>query len=155
MTKSIPKASTPKKIIPSLKDNLREIQNKNEKIVFSFSLFKQDEYFNVTETKDKWISSLLETLREISNIDIKRFNTDMNFRDVNRIHGCGDALPPCNPPHNISLEDLTQIGLGTSKGRIHGVLIENIFYIVLADPFHYMYPGENHTKPIKRNVLGR
>lgn len=41
-----------------------------------------------------------------------------------------------------------EISLGKNHGRIHGFILDNIFYIVWVDPAHNLYPGT-------RSVLGR
>jgi hypothetical protein len=40
--------------------------------------------------------------------------------------------------------ECAQFCLSTGKGRVHGFLIGNRFYIVWLDPHHNMYPEDTH-----------
>ncbi len=37
-----------------------------------------------------------------------------------------------------------QIRISKSKGGIHGVFCDNVFYVIWFDPQHNLYPDENH-----------
>ena len=60
-----------------------------------------------------------------------------------RIHPHKDVKNPCSTPSGVNLEDMWQIRISKSKGGIHGVFSENVFYIIWFDPHHNLYPDEN------------
>ena len=37
-----------------------------------------------------------------------------------------------------------QIRISISKGGIHGIFFDNIFYVIWFDPQHNLYPDKNH-----------
>ncbi len=148
MTKKIPKANRIK-IIP---EPIIKNEERFNKLLFSFTLFEQNKYFSVSGTCFKWTSDLLIVLQEMSNTDIKVFNSDRNFRNSYRIHNCASSNPPCSVPKSIPKEELIQFSLSISKGRVIGTLIENVFYIIWIDPHHNLYPDENHGGLTKHKI---
>lgn len=47
-------------------------------------------------------------------------------------------------PDGVELKDCYQIRISKSKGGIHGVFNENIFYVIWLDPLHNMYPDDRY-----------
>lgn len=118
----------------------------NKKIVFSFECIDQNEYFNLDGTCQNWSADLFDTLQKVSAIKIKEI-TSGNYSGKNstlRIHRHQNATPPCKVPENILLDDMWQIRISKSKGGIHGIFSENIFYVIWFDPQHNLYPDKNH-----------
>lgn len=118
----------------------------NEKIVFSFECIDRNEYFNLDRTCQNWSADLFDTLQKVSAIKIKEI-TSGNYSGKNstlRIHRHQNAIPPCKVPENILLDDMWQIRISKSKGGIHGIFSENIFYVIWFDPQHNLYPDKNH-----------
>lgn len=144
MNKEIPKPGKQISHIPDFKSALQNEQERDKNILFSFSLFEQNECFSFGGTCERWASELIQLFSNLSQTSMKVFLSNRRFRDVFRIHNCETAPnPKCSIPHNISLHDLVQIGLSKSKGRIIGVQIANIFYVIWVDPHHNMYPDKN------------
>ena len=114
----------------------------DDKITFSFSALEKTKYFNLDSTCSNWSSELFDMLKNISNYS----KTDLisgRFRTY-RVHNHEGASPPEPLPNNVALKDCYQIRISKSKGGIHGVFSENVFYIIWLDPLHNMYPDEKY-----------
>ena len=120
--------------------------NTKKCVMFSFEMLETNEYFNLDGTCVNWSSDLFNTLKEVSKIEVSHIfgGRYSGKKSKLRIHSHEDAKLPCNLSQNIELDEFYQIRLGKSKGGIHGIFIDNIFYIIWLDPQHNMYPSENH-----------
>lgn len=116
----------------------------SEGIVFSFASLDRNEYFNLDGTCQNWASDLFSMMQEVSQLKIKDIRAGRYSGKGLRIHNHAEARPPCPLPDGIQLEDFYQIRISKSKGGIHGIFIENVFYVVWFDPQHNMYPNENY-----------
>lgn len=117
-----------------------------KKVLFSFMSVDKNEYFNLDGTCQNWSADLFETMQMVSGITIDEITagTYSGKHSPFRIHQHQDAQAPCKVPSDISLEDMWQIRISLSKGGIHGVFVENVFYVVWFDPLHNLYPDKNH-----------
>ncbi len=109
-------------------------------IVFSFHLLEKNKFFNLDMTCPNWANDLFERLKSISQYSIPTLLSGKV--STCRIHDHSNAKPPIELPPNIKLKDFYQIRISTAKGGIHGVIYENIFYVVWFDPLHNMYPDD-------------
>lgn len=123
--------------IPSPKKDFSE-----EKILFSFESLNFNKYFNLEATCPNWAKELFDMLHEISKIKVRDLKTGKY--QTYRVHNHENATPPCDLPNDIDLKSLWQIRISKSKGGIHGIFYENIFYIVWLDPLHNMYPDDKY-----------
>lgn len=123
-----------------------EIENKNEKVLFSFEAVEKNEYFNLDGTCQNWAADLFDTMQKVSKIELKDIYAGKYSGKTSpfRIHRHEDAKPPCKLPSNILLEDMWQIRISLSKGGIHGIFFDNVFYVIWFDPQHNLYPDKNH-----------
>lgn len=123
-----------------------EIKNKNEKVLFSFEAVEKNEYFNLDGTCQNWAADLFDTMQKVSRIELKDIYAGKYSGRTSpfRIHRHEDAKPPCKLPSNILLEDMWQIRISLSKGGIHGIFFDNVFYVIWFDPQHNLYPDKNH-----------
>mgnify|MGYP004477526243 FL=1 len=123
-----------------------EIENKHEKVLFSFESVEKNEYFNLDGTCQNWAADLFDTMQKVSRIALKDIYAGKYSGKTSpfRIHRHEDAKPPCKLPSNILLEDMWQIRISISKGGIHGIFFDNIFYVIWFDPQHNLYPDKNH-----------
>ena len=123
-----------------------EIENKHEKVLFSFEAVEKNEYFNLDGTCQNWAADLFDTMQKVSRIALKDIYAGKYSGKTSpfRIHRHEDAKPPCKLPSNILLEDMGQIRISISKGGIHGIFFDNIFYVIWFDPQHNLYPDKNH-----------
>ncbi len=133
-------ASSPQRIRQNV-----ELKN-NENIVFSFNAIEKNEYFNLDSTCQNWAQDLFDTMKIVSNISIREVYSGMYSRDGStlRIHSHENATCPCKLPSSVNLEDMWQIRISKSKGGIHGVFYENIFYVIWFDPLHNLYPDDRY-----------
>lgn len=121
---------------------------RDEKVMFSFAAVEKDEYFNLDGTCQNWASDLFDTMKAASEIKVSEIYAG-KYSGKNsrlRIHSHKDVKNPCSQPKNskIRLEDMWQIRISSSKGGIHGVFYENVFFVVWFDPQHNLYPDPNH-----------
>lgn len=123
---------------------------KKEGISFSFEALERTEYFDLDGTCQNWASDMLDMMKEVSKHGEKELISGQ-LRTY-RVHNHEKAKPPSPLPDGVELKDCFQIRISTSKGGIHGVFRENIFYVIWLDPLHNMYPddrfgGLRKTKP--------
>ena len=116
--------------------------SKDEKITFSFSALERTKYFNLDVTCQNWSSELFDMLKNVS----KYSKNDLisNKLQTYRVHNHEKASPPDPLPIGVALKDCYQIRISKSKGGIHGVFYENIFYVIWFDPLHNMYPDDKY-----------
>lgn len=137
----IPKANkASKKIIPP--SNRKSLLTTTDGILFSFEALERTEYFNLDGTCNNWHSDLLDMMKEISKHSNKEL-IDGKFRKY-RIHNHEGANPPSPLPEGVELKDCYQIRISKSKGGIHGIFRENVFYVIWLDPLHNMYPDDRY-----------
>lgn len=117
-----------------------------QKILFSFEAIDKTEYFNLDGTCQNWAADLFDTMQKVSGLTIKDIHSGKysGKNSTLRIHPHGNVKPPCKVPENVALEDMWQIRISLSKGGIHGIFYDNIFYVIWFDPHHNLYPSKNH-----------
>lgn len=122
-----------------------------QNIVFSFEGLQYTEYFNLDATCERWSVDLINRLKDVS----KHTKVELlsgRYQTL-RIHHHGkSAQIPDEIPKEIDPDDLYQIRIAKGKGGIHGIFVDNIFYIIWFDPLHNMYPdsrfgGKRKIKP--------
>lgn len=140
----IPKASAINKSRIEPNNIVERVENK--KVLFSFEAVDKNEYFNLDGTCQNWAADLFDTMKKVSGIELKDIYAGKYSGKTSplRIHQHEYAKPPCNVPDHISLDDMWQIRISISKGGIHGIFSDNIFYVIWFDPQHNLYPDENH-----------
>lgn len=118
----------------------------NDKIVFSFKSVSRNEFFNLDSTCSNWANELFEIMKFVSDISVKEVYAGKYSGKGSpfRIHQHINASPPCKTPSSVNIEDMWQIRISKSKGGIHGVFCENIFYVIWFDPHHNLYPDERY-----------
>lgn len=109
-------------------------------ITFSFEIFEKTEYFNLDGTCNNWPSEMLDMMKEVS----KHNNTELKMGQIRtyRVHNHERAHCPSPLPEGVELRDCYQIRISKSKGGIHGIFRENVFYVIWLDPLHNMYPDD-------------
>ena len=118
----------------------------DNKLLFSFEAIEKNEYFDLDGTCQSWSKDLFDTMQKVSKVDIKDiYAGKYTGRNTTfRIHRHQNAVAPCKLPEKVSLEDMWQIRISKRKGGIHGVLRENVFYVIWFDPLHNLYPNKNY-----------
>lgn len=135
----IPKPNFPsfsKGIIP------KPPHGKEKNVLFSFSALEKNKYFNIDSTCANWASDLFDILKNIS--EYTKTDLIQGKAGTCRVHNHEAAKPPSKLPNGIALKDFYQIRISKSKGGIHGVFYENVFYIIWFDPLHNMYPDQRY-----------
>lgn len=120
-------------------NNVEKLKTRNEEdLVFSFLLLDtKHEAFNFGGVCSEWHETLFDVLKDLSG---KKW-TDIQLEDHYDAHK--HNFQKTNFIFNFDRETLDQFegcqfGLGKSKGRIHGFLIGNRFYVYWVDPNHNM-----------------
>jgi len=142
----IPQAKVSTKSKSRIAPNNITIENDNQKVLFSFEAVEKNEYFNLDGTCQNWAADLFDTMQKVSGIELKDIYAGKYSGKTSpfRIHRHEDATPPCKVPPQISLDDMWQIRISVSKGGIHGIFSDNVFYVIWFDPQHNLYPDKNH-----------
>ena len=115
----------------------------DDTIVFSFAALEKNEYFDIDVTCQSWASELFDLLKNVSGLSKRHLLTNCR-QPPYRVHNHENANPPCAWPKGVLPEDFYQISVGKSKGRIHGIFVDNVFYIIWFDPLHNLYPDDKH-----------
>ena len=91
-------------------------------------------------TCNNWPSEMLDMMKEVS----KHNNTELKMGQIRtyRVHNHERAHCPSPLPEGVELRDCYQIRISKSKGGIHGIFRENVFYVIWLDPLHNMYPDD-------------
>ncbi len=113
-------------------------------ITFSFEALDQTEYFNLDGTCINWASELFNMMKHISSIKKEALLSGAYTKSKYRVHSHENAKPPSSLPEGVELKDCYQIRISKSKGGIHGVFYDNIFYVIWLDPLHNMYPDDRY-----------
>lgn len=123
---------------------------REENVNFSWHFFdRSHEYFNCGSADIKWFLSLIDTLKNVSQIRMKDFLQES--RKPLRVHAHDWSRVIAKYPLNQNYFDeistyALRFSVSTGRGRVHGFHIFNVFYIVWLDPLHNMYP---ENRPIK------
>lgn len=152
-----------KKVSVSNIELLNTIQDKkvrsSEKLTFSFSFFhRENKYFNLGEVIDNWFIDLLNFLEELSNLTwIEILTTHKSKYDAHGYDG-NYNVDIFNHLYNIFNNGYQQfqcyqIRINKGKGRVHGFLIGNTYYIIWLDPNHNMYNSPGYPKAKKTEKL--
>lgn len=113
-----------------------------KKVTFSFLALEKTKYFNLDVTCPNWPSELFDMLKNASNFSVKDLIGDK--LKTYRVHNHEKASPPDKLPVGVALKDCYQIRISKSKGGIHGVFYEDVFYVIWFDPLHNMYPDDRY-----------
>lgn len=119
-------------------------------IHFRFDYFDSSHtFFDGSNADYNWIRSLIKRLKELQNITVDIFKTNMGFRQSQYVHPINWNNAKLNSfgLQNVSQdldEDAWQFGISKANGRVHGFFIGDFFYIVWIDPDHRLF---NYRKP--------
>lgn len=119
---------------------------RDERLLFSFAAIQRNDYFNLDGTCQNWASDLFVALQNASDIKLSDVYAGKYSGKSSpfRIHSHRDVKNPCSNPIGVNVEDMWQIRISKSKGGVHGVFSENVFYVIWFDPQHNLYPDKNH-----------
>ena len=111
--------------------------NELPKIVFSFEILEETEYFSLDGTCNNWPAELFEMMQNIS----KLTRTELPHVRKYRVHTHETANPPSPLPEGIELKDCYQMRISKSKGGIHGIFSGNVFYVLINLQFFQKRSG--------------
>lgn len=132
--------SQKRRIIPSQIDEEKPIA-----FNFKYLCKKSKDKFDYEQCDSNYFSKLLERLRAISLMNIKELRSVQANPDSIRFHRLEFRTDRRLKEKTFGLGDdkddeAYQFEISAKKhGRIHGFLIENIFFIVWLDPKHELY----------------
>lgn len=119
------------------------------RIKFSFRFFdREHDLFNCGEIKGHWYIGFVDHLKHISEFSLTEFVT--HHHDSLRAHthswekASVDGYGLSEDLVQIDEENCRQFSISKANGRVHGFLIDDIFYIVWLDPHHNLYPIKKH-----------
>ena len=112
---------------------------------FSFACFDHShELFNLGGGKEdktvggKWFIEFLDCLKSIGNKTISDLKKSMHELHPVKWEGA-NVKPP-----DTEQRDYWQFRISKSKGRVIGILIDNVFYVVWLDPYHNFMDSEGY-----------
>ncbi|MFW2490264.1 hypothetical protein ACN077_17120 [Clostridium chromiireducens] len=141
-----------KGIIP-LSDEERKLlsERANEKIIFSFNFLDlENELFNLGSMEKRkvpicseWFITLIQSLKEISNLKPSELKNEQRSHYEFHAHDWDKVSSKFKFDKGfLEQVDGVQFRISSSKGRVHGFMIGNRFYIVWLDPYHNLYPDD-------------
>jgi hypothetical protein len=128
----------------------------NPNLIFSFGHLDLDSNakFSLALCEDGYLESLLTRLRDVSNITLREFRNLWRKGELrNHPIAWHETSEPDGFPLDPQLkeEEAWQFELKKNEyGRVHGVLIDQVFHVVWLDPKHRLYPRLPRTKRRKR-----
>lgn len=131
---------------PSIAISPAPISRLKEKIIFSFSYVDfENKNFQMSDNKPEYFTEVINRFKEICRLTLDEF-INKNAR-VFHCHSINwDTATESGfktaPPE---LQDARDYQFSISKvkyGRIHGILLDNIFYVVWFDPDHKLSPSQ-------------
>ena len=114
-------------------------------ICFSFKLidFYSNPKFVLKRCADGYLEKLLERLRSVCYEPLGRFRSTVNRQLRNHRITWEETSEPDGFRLNEQLraEEPWQFEITANEhGRVHGILIDNVFFVVWLDPDHLLYP---------------
>jgi hypothetical protein len=115
-----------------------------ELLKFSFRhLDLQTEKFQLSECDEEFLRQLLQTIRELSSWTVEQFR-EMNNRENRHVISFPDTTEADGfrnlDPDQLAYHESWQFQLVRQElWRVHGILIDDTFYVVWLDPNHRLY----------------
>ena len=153
---NLPKVSIPE---PSASQKLPyngQVIADSGRFSFSFVCFDRTEkLFNLGSNEPdktvsgKWFIDLMDCLKSISGMTVNEA-VRSPIHDLHRIDWKKTNMK--QPPKGYEQQEYYQFRINKSKGRVIGILIDSVFYVVWLDPHHNLtnsvgYGGANIYKP--------
>ena len=136
-------------------ENIDRLKDRNnDDIVFSFVPIDIDhEAFNLGGVCPEWYTSLFDALKEVSRMTWAQVCMSEHFQGHKHTWGKTNYRFEFDED-TLQQFDGVQFRLSKSKGRVHGFIIGNRFYVYWLDPHHNMsdstgYGGVNYQSPVK------
>jgi hypothetical protein len=126
-----------------------EIPRGEELLQFSFRhIDLVNEKFSLSECTTEFFCLLMETIKTFSNWTVDDFQDQNNkehrhlidFRQTTELNGFRDVVDP----DQFDYHEAWQFQLfRTELWRVHGILVDNTFFVIWHDPMHKLFPINN------------
>lgn len=136
------------------KKQFEEIESrKKQEVIFSWRFFdRTHKFFNMGNIDSSWFISLLDCLQDVSRLTVDEFRQQSERRGLRvHPHNWEKASAKFDMPKDWFeqyRENCLQFSISKANGRVHGILIDNIFYIVWLDPLHNLYPPKERNRKV-------
>ncbi len=150
MTKKFKKLPKPQSVASC--DDIRSLPFngsvvKDKQLLFSFANFdRTHKLFNLGgNSEDKtvggqWFLKLLDCLKSVSGKSI----TELMQKSTHDLHPIDWSKTNTNPPAGYEQLEYWQFRVDKSNGRVIGIIVNNVFYIVWLDPYHNLTDSEGY-----------
>ena len=133
-----------KKQPPEHKGLLKKTEVPHRPLVFSFKYFDAaDAEICPTTFRENYTQALMQRLRDISSWTAQEFVTKPHKSIRNHSH---DWPKTTRPKGFVNLNEQLQSCVGwqfqissNKHGRVHGIIIDNVFYVIWLDHNHQLY----------------
>ncbi|EQB35055.1 hypothetical protein M948_18320 [Virgibacillus sp. CM-4] len=139
-------------IIP--KEQLDRIKiGQKQDIVFSWRFFdRYNKLFSMGNSKREWFIGLIDCLSNVSKMKVMEFRQQSKKRGL-RVHShnwknATDKYNFTDEWFDQHSDDCLQFSISKANGRVHGFLIDNVFYIIWLDPEHNLYPPKESNRKV-------
>lgn len=152
MTKTGSKIKLPPVSVPSAKKAITLPFNgsavSEKSFSFSFSCFDHShELFNLGDSCadgvicGNWFIDLLDCLKNVNTMTVQEVKTS-----TYDLHPVDWDNANAKKPQGADQQEYWQFRINKSKGRVIGILIDGVFYIVWLDPHHNLTDSEGYGK---------
>lgn len=144
---SVQENKSPKALLINKDELSRSLEKMNERLRFSFHYFdREHEAFNCGGTRSEWFIGLLDSLREVSKLNLHELKQQRQHYDAHEHDWDGLDYTYTLPEllWDQVRDHCLQFRISKSEGRVHGFVINNTFYVVWLDPHHNLYPIDRH-----------
>jgi hypothetical protein len=110
---------------------------------FSFRHFYITQKFSPDRCPNGYIHKFLERFRDLSHLTVKEFRTNRNATfHIKRIYweASSEQMGFANLNEQFRSEEAWEFEITRNEhGRVHGLLMEDTFYIIWIDPEHLLF----------------
>lgn len=111
-------------------------------IRFSFKYINFSEKYPLKENDDNYFKSLFNRLQSISHMKTIEFRTNKEKGLRAHKHDWPNTSDPGGFSHlndKLKQAEAWQFQLSSAHGRVHGILVDDVFYIIWLGPHHNLY----------------
>lgn len=128
-------------------ENIEEIKSRHaEDLVFSFVLFdRTHKAFNLGNVCIPWYISLIDTFKELSKMNWCSIQQAGHY-DAHEHNWDKTNYTFMFDKKTLDQYEGVQFSLGSTKGRVHGFIVGNVFYVYWLDPYHNLYTVDGRGK---------
>lgn len=113
---------------------------------FSFACFdRSHDLFNLGGNSQdgvvsgKWFIDLIDCFKSVSNMTVEEVK-----RSLHDLHPVDWSHANTKPPDDNPQNEYWQFRINKSKGRVIGLLIDSVFYVIWLDPYHNLSDSEGY-----------